>query len=257
MKIKFLGVGSAFTSAEYYHSNMLVETSGGKRMLFDCGSDIRFSLGECGIAARDLCRGIDAVYISHLHGDHIGGMEWMALNMYFAEKPRKPELIMEGALMEEMWESSLKGGLGCIRGKVMELSDYFSCRPEREGSPFVWEGLSCAMVRLPHVAGETRNIFSFGLVLEEAPGRSAFISSDTRFEPELLSAIGERTAAIFHDCETCVPQTGVHAHYDQLKTLPSWLREKMWLYHYQPYPKQDPVKDGFKGFVAKGGEFVF
>ncbi|MDM8523453.1 hypothetical protein QUF80_08790 [Desulfococcaceae bacterium HSG8] len=46
MKIKFLGVGSAFTTPEYYQSNMPVTSRSGKQLLVDCGGDIRFSLGE-------------------------------------------------------------------------------------------------------------------------------------------------------------------------------------------------------------------
>jgi len=33
MKIKFIGAGSAFTSPDYYQSNMLITSKSGKRLL--------------------------------------------------------------------------------------------------------------------------------------------------------------------------------------------------------------------------------
>lgn len=55
--------------------------------------------------------------------------------------------------------------------------------------------------------------------------------------------------------ETVCAPTGVHAHFDDLMTLPLSLKRKMWLSHYQPNPSQEPEKKGFMGFVVKGQEF--
>jgi ribonuclease BN (tRNA processing enzyme) len=120
MKIKFLGVGSQFSTMEYYHSNMLITAQSGKKMLVDCGSDARFSLSESRIGPND----IDAVYISHLHGDHIGGMEWMAFSTYFAQNSKKPKLFAEKSLMDDLWNYSLRGGLECIQGRSLILHLY-------------------------------------------------------------------------------------------------------------------------------------
>ncbi len=38
-------------------------------------------------------------------------------------------------------------------------------------------------------------------------------------------------------------------------TLPDTIKQKMWLCHYQPNPKQDSLKDNFLGFVSKGQIF--
>lgn len=93
MKIKFLGVGPAFTTAEHYQSNMLITAGSGKRILIDCGSDIRFSLREAGIQFRYFGREIDAIYVSHLHADHIGGLEAAALVSFFDVESPKPGLF--------------------------------------------------------------------------------------------------------------------------------------------------------------------
>ena len=85
MKLTFAGTGSAFCmAADNFQSNMVLETTPSgedrpQRLLIDCGSDARHSLRNLGFMPNDF----DGVYISHLHSDHIGGLEWMALANYF------------------------------------------------------------------------------------------------------------------------------------------------------------------------------
>lgn len=259
MKIKFIGVGSAFTTPEYYQSNMLIVARSGKKMLVDCGSDARFALSECNIHNRNLGEEIDAIYISHLHADHIGGMEWLAFNTYFCPKRVKPKLFIEEKLMHDMWNHSLKGGLGRIEGKEMHLSDYFDCRPMTNSDTFLWEGIRFTLVKMPHVVTDEKSHCSFGLLINEAEydGPTVFITMDTQFRPDLVSEVAENVLVIFHDCETSPFKSIIHTHYDDLCTLPAGVKKKMWLYHYQPDPDCQPETDGFRGFVVKGQEFDF
>jgi len=257
MKIKFLGVGSAFTTPDYYQSNMLITAHSGKKLLLDCGSDARFALAECNIQGDNVGEVIDAVYISHLHADHIAGMEWLAFSTYFSPSSKKLKLFMEEEMMRNLWEHSLKGGLERIDGKIMLLSDYFNCCPLDEDGTFSWEGIQCTLVKMPHVITGPINHSSYGLLLREGVGPSVFITTDTMFRPDLIADLAQRAEVIFHDCETTHYNTPVHAHYTQLCTLPVDLKQKMWLYHYQPQPAYKPEADGFKGFVIKGQEFDF
>lgn len=257
MKIQFIGVGTQFSSQEQYHSNMVITARSGKRMLIDCGSDARFSLAENGILPQD----IDAVYISHLHADHIGGLEWLALSTYFSPVTKNPELFCEEGLQHELWNHSLKGGLECIGEKSMELSDYFNCHGLNEESSFQWEEITFKMVKTPHVIGTCCNTYSYGLLVgpkKSTNGSSSFfITTDTVFQPELLEQVYKEVDLIFHDCETSENETAVHAHYDQLSTLPEAVKRKIWLYHYQPNTRYNPQKNGFQGFITKGQEFLF
>jgi ribonuclease BN (tRNA processing enzyme) len=255
MKIRFIGVGAQFAGKDQYHSNMVITSRSGKRMLVDCGGDARFSLAESGLGPRDL----DAVYISHLQSDHIGGMEWLALSTYFAQERRHLQLFGEKELLARLWDNSLKGGLECIQLKRMGLGDYFVCNALVGNSPFLWEEIRFEMVKMLHIVGNECNHHSYGLLIDSAePGsRPVFISTDAIFQPELLHDIAARTAVIFHDCETSPHKTGVHAHYDELSTLPEAIRKKMWLYHYQAAPAQIPQEHGFLGFIGKGQQFSF
>jgi ribonuclease BN (tRNA processing enzyme) len=260
MKLTFIGCGSAFTTPEYYQSNMMITSSTGKNMLIDCGTDIRFSLSECNIRFRTHPgEEIDAVYISHLHSDHVAGMEWFAFDTYFDPNPQRPKLFMEEELMHELWTNSLKAGLGCIEGKRMHLTDYFECHPVENGQNFYWENICFTMIRMPHIITGYKNLYSYALLMKEVDknGPLVFLSTDTQFQPDIIKKVAKSATIIFHDCETSPYHSLVHAHYDDLSLLAPEIKRKMWLYHYQPKPEQDPKKDGFLGFVTKGQQFDF
>jgi ribonuclease BN (tRNA processing enzyme) len=254
MQIRFLGAGSAFTTAEYYQSNMLITAGSGKRILIDCGSDIRFSLQEAGIQFCYFGREIDAIYVSHLHADHIGGLEAAALVSYFDQESPRPGLFAQENVLRDLWNHSLQGGLLYINGKKMHLDDYFTGQPVQDEGAFRWEGIDFNLVKMPHIGTGHYRLYSYGLVIKDGT-QSAFISTDAQFQPDLLDSISEQAGLIFHDCETSKKPSPIHAHYRQLCTLPHELKEKMWLYHYDPCPAMDPRADGFKGFVQKGQEF--
>ena len=228
-------------------------------MLLDCGSDARFALLECDINNQNLGKEIDAIYISHLHADHIGGMEWFAFNTYFGPTRPPPKLFMEKRLMNDMWNHSLKGGLGRIEGKEMHLTDYFECCSISENDSFLWEGIRFSLVKMPHVITNGRKHNSFGLMVreEEEKEPTAFITMDTQFRPGFISDMSKRVRVIFHDCETNPFKSIIHTHYEDLCTLHIEVKRKMWLYHYQPDPDYDAKADGFKGFIEKGQEFDF
>ena len=160
--------------------------------------------------------------------------------------------------MNEIWNHSLKGGLGCIAGKEMHLSDYFDCRPLSDNATFWWEGIRFTLAEMPHVTTNGGNHNSFGLLIkEENEEPVVFITTDTQFQLEFISKISKKVSLIFHDCETSPFKSNIHAHYEDLCTLPAEIKQKMWLYHYQPDPHYKPEADGFKGFIKKGQEFYF
>lgn len=258
MKLRFLGVGSAFTSLDYFQSNILMESRSGKHLLIDCGSDIRFSLPAAFPPGTNCLNEINAIYISHLHADHIGGLEWVAFSTYFNPTIPRPGLYSESTMMRKLWEHSLQGGLSCINGKSMTLSDFFDCKRCTEGVPFLWEELIITPVKVPHVEAGYDEHPSYGLLItEEGKPGQVFITTDIRFCPELIEEIAPQVQTIFHDCETSPFATGVHAHYNDLNTLSPNTKAKLWLYHYQPTPTQDAEKDGFQGFVKKGQVFQY
>jgi ribonuclease BN (tRNA processing enzyme) len=238
---------------------MLITSASGKCLLVDCGSDIRFSLREIKSREEYSKLVIDAVYISHCHSDHVGGMEFLAITNYFSNRRGKLKLFAEEDLMLSLWNETLKGLINCIQGKSMHIDDYFICNPLKDGSSFVFDEIIFTLVRMPHVTCNERIKYSYGLLIGKVNSdkHTIFISTDSQFSPDIISLIAPKVDTIFHDCETTPFKTGVHAHYDELLTLPVAIRNKLWLYHYNPDPAYDPKAEGFKGFITKGQEFHF
>lgn len=83
------------------------------------------------------------------------------------------------------------------------------------------------------------------------------MTTDTQFSPEQIKNFYDMADLIFHDCETGEFESGVHAHYNQLKTLPEKFTKKMWLYHYQDGELPDAKADRFLGFVKIGQVFDY
>jgi ribonuclease BN (tRNA processing enzyme) len=262
-KIIALGTGSAFTM-KGWQTNYIIQKNG-KNLLVDCGGDIRFSLRDTGFSFKD----IDAIYVSHAHQDHSGGLEFMGFARYFtrqgmiAQKVENPielcKLFCESNLIKSLWKNTLKGGMAGLEGIEAKLSTYFNTFPVEKNSSFEWEGLVFDIVQSLHISSKYSIVDSFGLIFTDEDGNRIYLTTDVQFAPETsLKAYYKESNFIIHDCETMY-KSDVHSHYDDLKTLPKETKEKMLLIHYQDNVIDDfdnwndkAKSDGFIGFAVQG-----
>lgn len=249
MKITFIGTGSAFTVDDNYQSNILIESSSKKMLLIDCGADARHALHERGLSGAN----IDAVYVSHLHSDHIGGLEWLAFTTLLMHHHKLRLFIYKG-LVEPLWENALKAGLSSLDGQAATLETYFDVFPIEH--QFRWEEIDFKLVEVLHIIDNNVVKPCFGLFIQTG-NNNIFITTDTRFTPMQLKQYYESADIIFHDCETSEKKSGPHAHFLDLKTLPEEIKQKMCLYSYNDGPLPDALENGFRGFVKKGQTFSF
>ncbi|ERN42979.1 metal-dependent hydrolase of the beta-lactamase superfamily III [Rubidibacter lacunae KORDI 51-2] len=253
MQLTFLGSGSAFTvGADNFQSNMLLTTAGGRRLLIDCGSDIRFSLYSVGLSYFD----ITDIYISHLHSDHVGGLEYIGFTRKYDPRCECPHLYLSKELTSELWERTLSGGMRSLEGDIATLDSFFAVHPVERGGGFAWEGVEFQLVRVVHVNNGFFLMPSYGLFFE-IDGTKIFLTTDAQNQYGRYQEYYRRADTIFQDAETAMRPTGIHAHYNDLRHLPADLKRKMWLYHYQPGPLPDARADGFRGFVKRGQVFDF
>ncbi|MCH9757074.1 MAG: MBL fold metallo-hydrolase [Gammaproteobacteria bacterium] len=249
MKLIFLGVSSALTTGDKtYQSNMVLKSESGRNLLIDCGSDIKHSLFEQGMSYTD----IDAVYISHLHADHVGGLEWLGFSKLFKDK-KKPKLYISPKLQTGLWNNVLSGGMSSLEQEEATLSSYFDIQP-LHNHQFVWEKHTFKLIDVFHSISNHKRLPSFGLLILSEQMK-VFISTDTRFSPTKLMPIYTDANLIFHDCETTKFPSGQHAEYIHLRTLDAKIKAKMWLYDYDDSTLPHAKKDGFKGFVVRGQSF--
>jgi ribonuclease BN (tRNA processing enzyme) len=88
MRITFLGSGDAFASGGRFHTCLLVET-GADGFLVDCGASAITAIQQRGVDTN----GIGTIFLSHLHGDHFGGLPYVILDAHFVRKRAAPLLI--------------------------------------------------------------------------------------------------------------------------------------------------------------------
>ncbi len=88
MRLTVVGSGDAFGSGGRSNTCFFIETAKGA-LLIDCGASAPVALKARGI---DFNR-VDAVVLSHLHGDHFGGLPFLLLDGQFLARREKPLLI--------------------------------------------------------------------------------------------------------------------------------------------------------------------
>jgi hypothetical protein len=143
-----------------------------------------------------------------------------------------------------------------IDGDIAELETYFKVHPIERNGYFVWEGIQFNLVKVIHVNNGFFIMPSYGLFFE-ANGVKVLLTTDAQLCRKEFKELYEWADIIFQDCETSKFPSGIHAHYNELLTLPAPIRNKMWFYHYPPGPLPDAEKDGFRGFVKRGQAFEF
>lgn len=116
MFVQCIGSGDAFGSGGRFNSAYYIKCSQAK-LLMDCGGTTLVGLKKFNIPVDDL----DAVLISHLHGDHFGGLPYILCELLVSGKRKKPLTIIG----PEDTEARTKEALNCFYPGI----------PIRPGSP--------------------------------------------------------------------------------------------------------------------------
>src|SRR6187399_1116794 len=90
MKLHILGCGDAFGSGGRNQSGYLIEASD-RAFLLDCGPTSLLAMKRAKFDPRRL----DAIILSHLHGDHFGGIPFFFIE-YLYQQPKQTRLTIAG-----------------------------------------------------------------------------------------------------------------------------------------------------------------
>lgn len=266
MQIKFLGSGSAWvTSDENFHSNILLtkqviddteNTAIEKKLLFDAGHTIQESLKYHNIDETS----IDSIFISHLHGDHVAGLEYLGFKSFFVPGFKKIQLVSHPLILDDLWNNVLSGTMRSLNGMRAELETYFDVLRVPPLKPFVFAGVEMNMTRVRHVVTDVEEVPAYGLKFVDS-GVKVFITGDTQFDFWLMIGNYEWADIIFHEVEFAEYDGGVHTQFRHLKEIPIDYKKKMWLYHYSLGDKTFEelehivLEAGFAGLVTRGQTF--
>lgn len=100
VKIRFLGTGNAFADGGRSHACIHLEATGAS-LLLDCGGSSLPAIKRAMDPAT-----LQAIAISHLHGDHFGGIPYLLMEQFFAG--RKAPLAVGGP--RELQQRSTRAG---------------------------------------------------------------------------------------------------------------------------------------------------
>jgi ribonuclease BN (tRNA processing enzyme) len=89
MKITFVGTGNAFGSGGRFNTCFLLAGEG-CRILVDCGASSLVALQRAGIAHEQ----VDGVVLTHLHGDHFGGLPFLLLDAQHLNRRQRPFFVL-------------------------------------------------------------------------------------------------------------------------------------------------------------------
>jgi ribonuclease BN (tRNA processing enzyme) len=88
--VTFAGSGDAFGSGGRYQACIHLRPPGSAApVLLDCGSTSLSALRRCGLDPGEIA----AVFVSHLHGDHFGGLPFLILSAQFARRTQPLTVI--------------------------------------------------------------------------------------------------------------------------------------------------------------------
>lgn len=280
MKVLVLGAGN-FSSVKHHNvaflvsstepcNNLGLETPDAeqKRLMFDCGRDIKFSLHDAGLKPQQ----ITDIFISHQHGDHMAGLDYLLTMAYFTPKTPRPKLYFHKSMlgvitktvevyMETFEDEKLPKDANGRPRRVL-LTDV--CEPHvLEDNAVFWVGnIEYSLVQSMHVVTGGMFMPSFGLIAREVSrkenrSKRLFITGDTQFCPSQLLGNIESCDATITDCETSPVQfkSGVHAHMEDWKTLIESIRKKLFMTHYGDNVDDKFIEENksfFRGFLRKG-----
>ncbi len=227
----------------------MVELASGERWLIDCGRQAPDQLWANNLDWHQ----IEGQIVTHVHGDHVFGLEDFAFMRYYESRPEvaavmlggpRPKLIGHTAVLEEVWET-LAASLRYISDDAGNprsgtLANYFElvqasgweparANPWRHSESFASGGLELIARESEHVPGKPSCSLEFAV----GGDRIAWWSGDCTVDIEFLTAIEPRTSIYFHDSTFTNYPGQVHGAFSLLEQLPESVRRKLVLMHHE------------------------
>jgi len=197
MRITFLGSGDAFGSGGRFHTCMLVE-AGARRVLLDCGASSITAIQQRGVETN----AIGAIVLSHLHGDHFGGLPYLLMDAHFIRKRTAPLFVAgppgTSARIPEMMRALYPGSWEMAWAYPIELVELQPMRPWTFGD----------MTVTPHVVRHESGAPPFALRIEYR-GTAFAYSGDTEWT-DTLADVARGTDLLICECYSHAQRVPYH-----------------------------------------------
>jgi ribonuclease BN (tRNA processing enzyme) len=135
MRLTIAGSGDAFGSGGRFNTCFYLETAKGV-LLVDCGASALIALKAIGLDASR----VDAIVLSHLHGDHFGALPFLLLDAQFLAGRDRPLLL---------------AGPPGTRKRIAEAQEMFFPRSSRNKWRFDWDVQEIELQRATDIVGHS------------------------------------------------------------------------------------------------------
>jgi ribonuclease BN (tRNA processing enzyme) len=198
-RITFVGSGDAFAGGGRFQACIHLAADGAEPLLLDCGATSLVALKRIDIDPAS----IGHVALSHLHGDHFGGLPWLILDGQFAKRTRPLEIIGPPGTqrhLDEAFEALYPGAVHADRPFRTLFREFVEGNEEEFGPARI----------TAYPVLHTPSTMPHALRLEYA-GKAIAYSGDTEWTDTLIEA--SRDADLFI-CECNFFETKAPGHLD-------------------------------------------
>ena len=222
MKITILGSADAFNSSGRCHSCYLVEGPGYGPVMIDFGGSGMVALHKAGRTQPELA----GVAITHLHGDHLGGLPFLILDAAY-NHPRTAPLPLVGPFgLADRIKVLFQGTYRELPDKPLKFE--IPITEITPGQRAAIAGLTIEGFAADHMDPPEQPL-SFRITTPD--GKSVAFSGDTAMNPQLLAA-ADQVDMLIAECSALVPPIGRHCTWlDWKAVLPTLTARRVVLSH--------------------------
>jgi ribonuclease BN (tRNA processing enzyme) len=176
IQVRFLGSGDAFGSGGRLQTCIWIKAPT-STFLVDCGASALIAMRRFGVAPND----IDLILLTHLHGDHFGGLPFFVLDAQLISKRSRPLVIVgppgTKRRVAEAMEIFFPGSTRVQRSFSLDIRELRLDQPQTLG------GVTVTAYPVQHPSGDP----SLALRME-CQGKTITYSGDTEWTETLLPA---------------------------------------------------------------------
>jgi ribonuclease BN (tRNA processing enzyme) len=146
MRFTIIGCGDAFGAGGQLQTSFYLRANA-NTVLIDCGASTLIGMRRLGFVTND----IDMVCVSHLHGDHFGGLPWFLIDALYASKRTRPLIVTGPRGIEARFATAAEALypdlLKCRRSFALDFVEY------QEQTPLSFNGVAITPFEVKHPSG--------------------------------------------------------------------------------------------------------